>query len=161
RPRFVVIELGVSETRLAALPVAIKLQDEWACSFPTPRNPEAWLKKLKAITADLADPHLWGVLVSVPGIVDEAAGRVLFSPNLHWLEKINLAELVSEIWRLPALLVQEIRVLALGHLTAVPGCRDFFLVDFGQGVGGAIVSDGKLYIHPMPLSGEFGHSPVA
>ena len=35
------------------------------------------------------------------------------------------------------LLVQEIRALALGHLTAEPGGEDFLLVDFGEGVGGA------------------------
>ena len=62
---------------------------------------------------------------------------------------------------MPVLLVQEIRALALGHLTAEVADEDFLLVDFGQGVGGAIVSEGKLYTHPMPLSGEFGHSPVA
>ena len=33
-------------------------------------------------------------------------------------------------------------------------------MDFGQGVGGAIVLDGKLYAQPLPLSGELGHSPV-
>src|SRR6516165_494742 len=33
RPRFVVIELGVSETRFSALPVAVKLSDEWTGSF--------------------------------------------------------------------------------------------------------------------------------
>jgi len=160
-PRFVVIELGVTETRISALPVAIKLQDEWACTFATPSSPEAWLTKMRAAATKLTDPHLWGVLVSVPGIVDETAGRVLFSPNLHWLEKMDLTASLEKIWRLPILLVQEIRALALGDLTANPGSEDFFLADFGQGVGGAMVLDGKLYTHPMPLSGEFGHSPVA
>src|SRR5438045_4120509 len=83
RPRFIAIELGVGETSISALPVAIKSEDEWSQSFPTPKSPEAWLKKLKAVASDMADPQLWGVLVSVPGIVDEEAGKVFFSPNLH------------------------------------------------------------------------------
>src|ERR1044071_9342749 len=116
---------------------------------------------MRSVVGELAHPHLWGVLVSVPGIVDEATGRALFSPNLHWLEKIDLAAGLRQIWRLPILLVQEIRALALGHLTAQPGGEDFLLADFGQGVGGAIVLDGELYTHPMPLSGEFGHSPIS
>ena len=37
----------------------------------------------------------------------------------------------------PVLLVQEERVLALGHHLANPDCEDFLLVDFGDGVGGA------------------------
>lgn len=158
--RFLVIELGVTETRLSALPVALQLTDQWEWSFPTPKTPEAWLKKLRTFPADLTDDQLWGALLSVPGIVDENAGRVLFSPNLHWLEKVDLAPMVEEVWNLPVVLLQEIRALALGHLTAEPQGEDFFLVDFGQGVGGAIVLDGKLYAQPRALSGEFGHSPV-
>lgn len=160
RPRFAAIELGVSETRLSILPVAVKLADQWTCSFPTPKSPEAWLKKLCGVAADLGGPQLWGALVSVPGIVDESAGRVLFSPNLHWLEDIELASRVGEAWNLPAVLVQEIRALALGQLTADPEGEDFLLTDFGQGVGAAIVLDGKLYSQPNALSGELGHSPV-
>lgn len=161
RARFLVIELGVTETNVSALPVALQMEDEWTFTFPTPRSPESWLKELKAVTAGLEGAPLWGVLISVPGIVDEVHGKVLFSPNLHWLEKVNLPRLVGQAWPLPVLMVQEIRALALGQLTAGPGGEDFFLVDFGQGVGGAIVLDGKLYSHPNPLSGEFGHTPVA
>jgi predicted NBD/HSP70 family sugar kinase len=100
------------------------------------------------------------VLVSAPGIVDEAAGQVIYSPNLHWLEAAPLSQLVSQVWDLPMVLVQEIRALALGHLAAEPIREDFFLADFGHGVGGAVVIEGQLYPHPTPLSGEFGHTPV-
>jgi predicted NBD/HSP70 family sugar kinase len=161
RLRFLAIELGVTTTSVSALPVAVPLEDAWACEFPTPNSPEAWVKALEKATAKIPKSHLWGALVSVPGIVDETEGKVLFSPNLHWLENANLPGLVQHICRGPVLVVQEIRALALGHLTAEIGAEDFFLVDFGQGVGGAIVSEGKLYTHPMPLSGEFGHTPVA
>src|SRR6266496_2752860 len=129
------MELGVLETNVSALPVAIKLEDEWTYSFPTPTSAKAWLKELKKVSARQKHTPLWGVLISVPGIVDEAAGRVLFSPNLHWLEKADLAALTSEVWDVPVLLAQEIRALALGQLTADPSGEDFFLVDFGQGVG--------------------------
>jgi predicted NBD/HSP70 family sugar kinase len=160
-PRFVAIELGVSETCISALPVAVLQEDRWAHRFATPKSPEAWLKELKAVSRRLPRNTYWGVLVSVPGMVDEAAGKVLFAPNLHWLESADLPRLIGQVWRAPVLLVQEIRALALGHLTAEPGSEDFFLVDFGQGVGGAIVLDGKLYEQPLPLSGELGHTPIA
>ena len=160
RPRFLVIELGVAETRVSALPVGVCLEDQWAHEFPTHRSPEAWVKELKRVAAKVRAGGFWGVLVSVPGIVDEAVGKVLFAPNLHWLEQAHLPVLVQQVWNLPVLLVQEIRALALGHLTAEPGGEDFLVVDFGQGVGGAAVLDGKLYPQPMPLSGELGHTPV-
>jgi predicted NBD/HSP70 family sugar kinase len=161
RTRFLAVELGVTETSLSALPVGVELRDQWARSFPTPATPEAWRREFDRVAAELVTGPLWGILISVPGIVDEAQGKVLFSPNLHWLEQANLPELANARLKAPVLLVQEIRALALGHLSAEPEGDDFFLVDFGQGVGGAMVIDGQLYSHPTPLSGEFGHTPVA
>jgi glucokinase len=100
------------------------------------------------------------VLVSVPGVVDERDGRVLFSPNLHWTEKVELAALIRGIWDAPVLLVQEERALALGHHALEPALDDFLLVDFGDGVGGAVIVDGRPHANPLPVSGELGHTPV-
>jgi predicted NBD/HSP70 family sugar kinase len=58
------------------------------------------------------------------------------------------------------LLVQEERALAVGHHVANPECEDFVLVDFGEGVGGAVIVDGKPLANPLPISGEIGHTPV-
>ena len=33
-------------------------------------------------------------------------------------------------------------------------------MDFGEGVGGAIIVDGKPLANPLPISGEIGHTPV-
>jgi predicted NBD/HSP70 family sugar kinase len=57
-------------------------------------------------------------------------------------------------------LVQEERALALGHHLANPECEDFLLVDFGEGVGGAIIVGGRPLANPLPISGEIGHTPV-
>ncbi len=160
RLRFIAIELGVSETSVSALPVAATLEDRWSHAFATPRTPEMWLQALKETAAEIHGHSLWGALISVPGVVDEGVGQTVLSPNLHWLEKVSLPDLVRQIWDLPVLLVQEMRALALGHLSAEPSAQDFFLVDFGQGVGGAVVIDGHLYSGRLPLTGECGHTPV-
>jgi predicted NBD/HSP70 family sugar kinase len=158
--RFLAIQLGVSETRLAVLPLAVQGEDQWTFTFATPPAPQGWLRQLRALASEIPADDLWGVLVSVPGIVDEGTGRILFSPNLHWTERVKLPNLVQQIWPVPVLLVQEIRALALGHLAAEPKTENFLLVDFGQGVGGAIIEGGKLISNPLPLNGEFGHTPV-
>lgn len=160
RPRFVGIELGVDQTRVAALPLASTGDAAWSASFATGDAPAEWLRRLKAHATPIGADSLWGVVVSVPGVVDEAGGRVLYSPNLHWTERVQLPQLVGETWPLPVLLLQEIRALALGHLSANPGSEDFLLVDFGEGVGGAVIEGGQLFSHPLPLSAELGHTPV-
>lgn len=156
--RFIAVEIGISETRVTALPVACQAEERWAHRFPTPSSPAEWQCQLRKLPLKIRG--FWGTLVSVPGIVDEATGAVVFSPNLHWLEKASLMSLVSEVWKLPVVLLQEIRALALGHLAADPEAADFLLIDFGHGVGGAIVSHGKLLASALPLVAELGHTPV-
>ena len=158
--RFLGIQIGVSSTSLAPLALVFDGTDHWEYDFPTPDSPAQWLRQLRQAARQFPDTDLWGVLVSVPGIVDEPAGRVLFSPNLHWTEQADLPALIRQVWDVPVVLVQEERALALGHQAVSPAARDFLLVDFGEGVGGAIVVAGSLYPSPLPTSGEIGHTPV-
>jgi predicted NBD/HSP70 family sugar kinase len=160
QPRFLAMELGVAETRLAVLPVGAEADDRWSIQVATPGSAKEWRRELAAAAAQIHQKHFWGVLVSVPGIVDEPAGRVLFSPNLHWTERVELPKLIQRVWSAPVLLVQEERALALGHQSADPRGDDFLLVDSGEGVGGAVIVGGKPYTNPLPISGELGHTPV-
>lgn len=159
-PRFVALQLGVSETQLTALPLGADQEDRWTVTLPTPDSAEAWIEGLRRAAAQLRVSPCWGVLLSVPGIVDEAAGRILFSPNLHWTERMPLAERLRGVWQSPVVLVQEERALALGHQYLEPEAEDFLLTDFGEGVGGAVMIAGQLFANPLPISGELGHSPV-
>jgi len=81
--RFLAIQLGVTETSLAPLPLGVSGEDHWTLHVPTPKSASAWQKLLEKAATKLKHKQFWGVLVSVPGIVDENNGRVLFSPNLH------------------------------------------------------------------------------
>jgi len=162
--RFLGIQLGITETQLAELPIGVTDADDWQVSFRIPAaqsNPAAaWKRQLQTAAKKLRSRNYLGVLLSVPGVVDESANRILFSPNIHWSESVDLAAVIRKIWKLPVLLVQEERALALGHHLANPDCEDFLLVDFGEGVGGAIIVEGKPLANPLPICGEIGHTPV-
>ncbi len=160
RPRFLAIELEITETRFALMPVGFKGEDNWTVHVPTPNSDKKLVEQLRAAAEKMPQKDFWGVLVSVPGIVDETSSKVLFSPNLHWTEQLNLAEHIQKVWDAPVVLVQEERALALGHQSVEPVGEDFMLVDFGEGVGGAVIQEGKLFANPLPISGELGHTPV-
>jgi predicted NBD/HSP70 family sugar kinase len=164
KSQLLAIQLGLQETHVARLSLGAPEADEWHFTFALARNEAdpaaAWEKSLRAAAKAVGGNDFLGVLVSVPGIVDETANRILFSPNIHWTEKADLAKIVRSVWHLPVLLVQEERALALGHHLAHPDCEDFLLVDFGEGVGGAVIMDGKPLANPLPISGEIGHTPV-
>ena len=164
QPSFLGIQLGVHETRLAELPLGAGDESDWQFSFPqatTTENPAAaWEKQLRSVARQLHSKKFLGVVLSVPGIVDEAARRILFSPNIHWSESADLCARIGKIWDAPVLLVQEERALALGYHSHHLDHEDFLLADFGEGVGGAVIVGGKPLTHPLPISGEFGHTPV-
>jgi predicted NBD/HSP70 family sugar kinase len=164
RAKFLAIQLGVKTTTIAGLTLGIADEDRWQAAFDVegavPDPAKVWEEKLRAAAGSFDTEDFLGVLMSVPGVVDENANRILFSPNTHWTEKAGLAAIVGRVWALPVLLVQEERALALGHHLANPGCEDFLLVDFGEGVGGAIIVEGKPLANPLPICGELGHTPV-
>jgi predicted NBD/HSP70 family sugar kinase len=158
-PRFLGIQLGVRVTRLSLLATAPPPDERWQDEFVTGRSPAQWKERLKKALGKLEIDRLQGTVVSLPGVVDERAGRVLFSPNLRWTEELDFAS-VTSLARMPLRVAQEIRLLALGHAVLHPEWQNFLLVDVGSGVGAAIVRDGALMSSALPLSGELGHSPV-
>lgn len=158
--RLVIAELGVERTRLAAVPAALPEDERWDVEFRTPSTEAAWRQRLRQHAAALSIRRPWGVLVSCPGLVDEGAGKMLLCPNLHWCERADLVAAFHELFRAPVLLLPETRVLALGEVGARAGTSDFLMVDFGAGVGGAIVVGQRPYEGSAPATGEIGHTPI-
>ncbi|HEV8244390.1 MAG TPA: ROK family transcriptional regulator [Polyangiaceae bacterium] len=158
--RFVLIELGVERTRVLAAPIAPLDEERWDAEFKTPTSEAAWLRALRQHTERLELYQPLGVVVSAPGVIDEKAGRILLSPNLHWTERAELPERLQELFGAPVLLLQEIAVLSLGELAGRRSETDFLLVDVGEGVGGSVVLGGRPYQGPLPVRGEIGHTPI-
>jgi N-acetylglucosamine repressor len=160
RPRFLVIDLGVEMTRLSGLPPSPPEEERWEVQFKTPTSADAWQEKLAQSAEKIGIRRPWAVLVSTPGVVDERAGRVLLSPNLHWSEHADLPWILRQIWSAPVGLVQQVRCLALGQLGAWTDGDDFVMIDITDGVGGALMLGGRIYQGALPMSGEIGHTPI-
>ena len=61
----------------------------WAVEMETPGSAKEWERNVQEAWDKLVQRRggdVWGVLLCVPGIVDEVQGKVLFSPNVHWSE---------------------------------------------------------------------------
>jgi predicted NBD/HSP70 family sugar kinase len=160
-PKFLAVQLGPVNTRLAVLPVAPSVAgDNWAKVIPTPPSLNRWTTAATKAAQSLLTFEASAVLVSVPGVLDEETGRTLLSPNARWMEGEAVAARFGDALGVPVFAVQEIRCLALGHALTHPDAGDFLLVDFGIGVGSAAMIGGQLLRGQLPFTGELGHTPV-
>jgi len=115
-----------------------------------------------AAPATVAD-QLVGIGISSPGPVDPFTGVVVEPPNLGPdFHDIPLARDVEAALGLPTFLDRDTNVAALGESTFGAGrdCDDFIYLTVSTGIGGGIVSGGRLFHGPDGLAGELGHVPV-
>lgn len=88
---------------------------------------------------------------------------ILEPPNLGpEFRDIAIADALAEAEGLPAFLDRDTNVAALGERAfgAARGCDDFIYLTVSTGVGGSIVTGGKILHGPDGLAGELGHVPV-
>ena len=99
--------------------------------------------------------------VGAAGFVDERRSKVLFAPHLSWREE-PLRDTLSVRLGLPVVVENDANASAWAEVRAgaARGVDDVVVVNLGTGIGGAIVSEGRLRRGRYGLAGEFGHMTV-
>ena len=99
--------------------------------------------------------------VGVAGQVERATGAVRFAPNLRWKDVPLRAELEQAL-KVPVFVLNDVRAATVGewHHGAGKGIDDLICVFVGTGVGGGIVSGGRLLEGCSNTAGEIGHITV-
>jgi glucokinase len=102
-----------------------------------------------------------GVGVGAPGPLDTKSGIVLLTPNLGWVN-LPLRQIIHERLGLPAALDNDANCAVLGEwwMGAARGTRNAIGITIGTGIGGGIISDGKLYHGASDCAGEIGHTTI-
>lgn len=148
------IDIGASKTR-AALFHSGKLSNE--VSFNTPSTLRA---ALLAAKSSLGISKLLSVNVAVAGFV--FGGKISSLPNKPKWRNIGVARLASEIFSCPALFENDVKCAALAEAKygGAKGKNLAVLVYPGSGIGGALISDGKVIRGAKNACGEFGHMKI-
>lgn len=113
---------------------------------------------MKHLRDEHPDKIFEGACLSVQGRVDPLNNRLVFSPNLKWEDYDVSGHLQLELG-LRVELENDANACLLSELWfgRVDGLRNVVLIAISEGVGSAILAEGRLISGAGGLAGEFGH----
>ncbi|MFN5290366.1 MAG: ROK family protein [Planctomycetia bacterium] len=101
--------------------------------------------------------------VGVPGLLDLKKGTTLFLPNLatQW-RNIPIVEILGKSLGMPVRILNDVRTATLGEMWFGAGKNvdGMLFFSIGTGIGGGVVTHGRLLLGPLGSAGEIGHQTV-
>jgi glucokinase len=126
-------------------------------------QPESFVAQVSELVNALRDASNVGAVgIAIPGLVNRQSDRVITSSYLPPKVRENLHAEVMEATGLRIELENDANAAAYGEFKvgAGRGSRDMFYITIGQGIGGAIILDGKLWTGSSGFAGEVGHITI-
>ncbi|HZE21527.1 MAG TPA: ROK family protein [Desulfobaccales bacterium] len=102
-----------------------------------------------------------GLGVGVAGQINADTGVVRFSPNLNWHE-VPFRDRLQAALDMPVVVTNDVRAATWGEWLhgAGQGIDDLICLFIGTGVGGGVVSGGRLLTGCTNTAGELGHMTI-
>jgi glucokinase len=156
------VGIDVGGTKINAFRVARDGEVLDRKSVPTPADDEeATLAAMIDVARALRTDEVLAVGVGAAGLVDASDGTLRFAPNLAWRE-LPIAARMRDALGLPCQVDNDANLAAYAEFRfgAGRGYRHLLLVAVGTGIGGGIVSDGRLFRGAHGFAAEIGHMIV-
>lgn len=108
------------------------------------------------------NPNITAVGIAIPGLVNRQTDRVISSRDLPLTVRDDLHSEFTEATGLRVEIENDANAAAYGEyiVGAGRGSRDMFYITIGEGIGGAIILDGKLWTGASGFAGEVGHITI-
>lgn len=125
-------------------------------------NPDKMVEVVAELIVSLSTEHeIAAVGVAAAGFMDKKREQILYAPNLNWRNE-PLRERIRD--RIGRDLIIENDANAAGwaefRFGAAQNQDSMVMLTLGTGVGGAVVTDGKLMSGGFGIAGELGHITV-
>ena len=160
------VDLGGTNLRAAAFNEQGLLLDQTSGKTDLTEGPEAVVDDIVSSIITIRDNHrdheLIGVGVGVPGFIRLKEGVIVGSNNLATLEGYPIRDAISKKLGLPVILENDANAAALGEwwIGAGKDVDDLVLITLGTGVGGGIISRGRVIHGSIGMAGEIGHITI-
>src|SRR5690242_11480798 len=130
----------------------------------SPLNRETVVAQVAQAVMELRDvtPNISAVGIGIPGLVNRQTDRVLVSTDLPSIVRGDIHAELMKATGLRVELENDANAAAYGEYKAGAGvgARNMFYMMIGNGIGGAIVLDGKLWTGASGFAGEVGHITI-
>jgi glucokinase len=158
------VDIGGTTVKLGLFNREGSVLDKW--EIPTvkdnkgasilPDVAESILAKMKEKNISLSE--IAGIGVGVPGAVDDNGTVVNGAVNLGW-EVLNVPQVMQKYLDVPVKAANDANVAAFGEMWqgGGKGYEDLVAVTLGTGVGGGIISGGRILTGANGAGGEIGH----
>jgi glucokinase len=123
---------------------------------------EAVLARIEAAIREVAGDSLGqvaGVGMALPGPLDPHTGILINAPNLPGWENLPLQRMMQERVGRPVYIGNDANLAALGEwkFGAGRGHANVLYLTVSTGIGGGVISDGRLLVGARGLAAEVGH----
>lgn len=129
-----------------------------------PIEADKLVSKVAEVVKELRSTHpeIAAVGIGVPGLVNRQTDRVVASRDLPSTVREELHSEFMDATGLRVEIENDANAAAYGEYVvgAGRGSRDMFYVTIGDGIGGALILDGKLWTGASGFAGEVGHITI-
>lgn len=155
KKKYLTIDIGGTFIKHSIMDEEYRILEEG--SEGTKKNPEKFLKQLETLLLRYKK-EVEGAAVCIAGFINPETGENIDYSVGENFRAYNLKQALSRAGEFPVILENDSNCAALGEMVmgAGRGLRDFCLLTFGTGIGGALVLDGNLYRGKHFKAGEAG-----
>ncbi|HEY1349334.1 MAG TPA: ROK family protein [Ktedonobacteraceae bacterium] len=161
------IDLGGTQIRAAVLRGAQICARAWRLTGEDP-TPERVLPRIHVTVeevlaqAQIALRDVVGVGVAAPGPLDNRTGTLYAPPNLLSWHAVPLKDLLTEAYQAPVFVEHDANAAALGEYLfgAGQGCQEMVYLTVSTGIGGGVITNGRLLEGVNGTASELGHLTI-
>lgn len=157
------VDIGGTQMRAALSDASGRIHRRLAEPTKAKEGVDAVLHRLKGLLRQtlvgIPPAEVEAIGISAPGPLDPRAGVILTAPNLPGWNEVPLRDIVAKEFGYPTYLGNDANLAALaeGRFGAGRGLRDFIYITVSTGIGGGVITDGRLLLGERGLGAEVGH----
>lgn len=152
---YLVLDIGGSAIKYAVMDEKTNfiLKDK----VPTPRDSmESFINVISGLYNKFKD-RIEGIAISMPGVIDSKTGHAYSGGALEYIEDINIADLLKKYCNTRITVENYGKCAAKAEywVGSLKNCENAAVIVLGTGIGGGIISNGKILKGNHFSAGEF------